>query len=97
MNEKSIATPIASQGHTDVGKSAIGSASMVAETVGERLKQVYPEHYVRIITLMNEDAGAEKTAKTLSSTRVYPLSIAFEWSKTDEGWNFWAKLSKREG
>jgi len=72
------------------------TTKLLPETVGDRLKRLYPEHYVRIITLMNEDAGARETARTLSSTRPYTLSIAFVWYHTTEGWDFWAKLAERE-
>jgi len=40
------------------------------ETVGEKLKRVYPEHYVTIITIMNKQNGSKHTVDTLSSEAV---------------------------
>lgn len=97
MNEKSSIAPVASEGHQDVGKSASGSASVVSETVGERLKRVYLEHYVRIIIEMNRTRGAEPTALALGvRAGNAELQCAFRWDITPEGHSFWAKLSDRE-
>ena len=104
MNEKSITSSPASQDHTALDKPAAGSTSLVAETVGERLKRIYPEHYVRIITEMNRVNGADRTAKVLSMSLVeylgdhrVPLLISlFIWDRTAEGRGFWAELAERE-
>src|SRR5712664_3434821 len=95
MNEKSPTAPIVAQSHQDVDKPASGSASVV--TVGEHLKRLYPEHYVTIITRMNEQNGSEHTAAMLSSEAVgQELEYIFLWARTTEGHAFWAKLSERE-
>lgn len=74
-----------------------------AETVGERLKRIYPEHYVTIITRMNAECGPKATAMVLSASandHVYfgaTLSSVFLWDATPEGHEFWEALAKREG
>jgi len=97
MNEKSITSSPASQDHTALDKPAAGSPSLVAETVEERLKRIYPEHFVRIITAMNRQNGPEHTVKMLSrKAEKHELDHIFLWSDTAEGRDFWAKLSERE-
>jgi len=104
MNEKSITSPSAAQDGETVGKSATSSASLVNETVGERLKLLYPEHYIRIITEMYRVDGSRRTAEVLSKTvadylgdfRGPVLTSLFLWDRTAEGREFWARLAERE-
>ena len=75
-------------------------ASPHAETVGERLKRIYPEHYVRIITEATRTNGTEHTARMLgypSSMYAVALSAMFIWERSAEGGEFWKALAKREG
>ncbi len=70
-----------------------------SETVGERLKRIYPEHYVHIITEANRTNGAEHTARMLgypSDMYNIALSAMFSWERSTEGWDFWARLAERE-
>jgi len=68
-----------------------------AETVGERLKRVYPEYYVRIITNINAERGSRMTAHLLTSkAEVLELHCAFIWSRSPEGHEFWETLAQRE-
>ncbi len=67
------------------------------ETVGERLKRFYPEHYVTIITRMNERDGPQMTAHRLGRTDGGSvLDGAFRWEATPEGYEFWKALAQRE-
>jgi len=92
-------TPSELESELSVG---VPSALAHAETVGERLKRVYPEHYTRIITEMNRQNGSEHTARQLSSPYAEWTSSdcvlhgAFLWSNSQEGRSFWAKLAERE-
>lgn len=69
-----------------------------AETNGQRLSRLYPEHYVRIITLVTEEVGGPAAAKWLSKINDFghTLACAFDWYDTTEGHEFWKELSKRE-
>jgi len=72
--------------------------SVVAETVGERLKRLYPEYYVQIITNINAERGPEMTAHLLSSPAMpNELRCAFIWSRSPEGDAFWRAVAQREG
>lgn len=114
MNDKShAATPANATPHEsmpkpddgitgDVDRNSLHSDSHL-ETVGERLKRFYPEHYVTIITRMNAERGPKATAMVLSASandHVYfgaTLSSVFLWDATPEGHEFWKALAKREG
>ncbi len=73
-------------------------ASPHAETVGERLKRIYPEHYVIIITEMNRINGSERTARWLGQQAIDgQLRRCFIWERSQQGYDFWANLAKREG
>ena len=68
------------------------------ETVGERLKRIYPEHYVIIITEMNRINGSERTARWLGQQAIDgQLRRCFIWERSQQGYDFWANLAKREG
>lgn len=69
-----------------------------AETNGQRLSRLYPEHYVRIITIVTERVGGVAAAEWLSRNDHYGQSLAgaFPWYDTTEGFWFWKELSKRE-
>lgn len=88
---KAMLEPIAAQ-----------AVPLYAETVGERLKRLYPEHYVTIITEMNRQNGPEHAARQLScpsvgwTTSGCVLQGAFLWGNSQEGYRFWAKLAERE-
>ena len=104
MNEKSITSPHAAQDGEASAQLATGSASLVNETVGERLKRLYPEHYIHIITEMYRVNGSRRTAEVLSKTvadylgdfRGPVLTSLFIWDRTAEGREFWARLAERE-
>lgn len=69
------------------------------ETVGAKLKRVYPEHYVRIITEANRVNGSEHTATTLGNNAAeYSIALAamFIWDRAAEGHEFWCELAERE-
>lgn len=69
------------------------------ETVRQRLKRVYPEHYVRIITEANRQNGSESTATLLGydAAEYYcALAALFIWDRAPEGYVFWCELARRE-
>jgi hypothetical protein len=66
------------------------------ETFAERLKRLYPKHYVRILELMDKDHGPDATARMLSRTATgCELSRAFLWGSTHEGYKFWKALMEQ--
>ncbi len=100
-NEKSNDTPIASTISELESELSLGVPSSLAtphaETVGERLKRIYPEHYVTIITEMNRVDGPERTAQILNNHNYEgTLRRCFIWERSQQGYDFWAILAKRE-
>lgn len=99
---------VASKGSEALSEPVMGNASVVAaapavtasqETVGERLKRIYPEYYVRIITESNRVNGSERTAKILSelhNPELPAILCMFVWDRTLEGHKFWRQLAERE-
>jgi len=103
MNEKIANAASTTQGSEAMPEPALGSASVVTtplrqgpETTGERLKRLYPSHYVRILELMNKDHGSDAAARMLSRTATgCELSRAFLWGNTHEGYQFWKALMEQ--
>ncbi len=67
MNDKAnAATPHAATPSEPRTELRDGVPSVVAETVQDYFKRVYPEYYVQIITNMNAEHGPAMTANVLS-------------------------------
>ncbi len=111
-NEKPIDTPTTAQTEQpDIGADngltgnvsgapALTIRSRQDETVADRLKRVYPEHYVRIITNSNQELGSTHTARLLGESankyNHHCLAVMFTWNDSPEGSTFWVLLSNRE-
>ncbi len=93
-----LQTPLTATPSEPKPELSAGMPSSLAETVGERLKRIYPEHYVTIITEMNRVDGPERTARLLGRQAVDgQLRRCFVWERSQQGYDFWANLAKREG
>lgn len=105
-NEKSSTTPLSEASSELESEFADGIPSSVelplrpqVETVGDKLKRLYPEHYVHIITEATRQNGPEHTARMLGYNADHyhcALATIFLWSRTKEGCDFWIELSQRE-
>lgn len=62
-------------------------------TNGELLAQKYPDHVARIRELA--DDGYMDCQTTFDNDPQYALAGAFDWERTDEGWDFWHDLYER--
>jgi hypothetical protein len=77
----------------------------MSETIMQRFRRVYPDHYIRILECIRADhkhnrLDVEVLARYLTSPAdplAAELGAAFFWERTEEGHAFWAELSKREG
>jgi len=100
MNDKShAATPATATISEPKLELSAGVPSSLAETVGERLKRIYPEHYVHILSEANRVNGAEHTARILQYHAINyscVLSVMFVWERSQQGCDFWADLAQRE-
>jgi len=111
MNDKShAATPTNATPDQSVSEPCDGISGPVSgapalttklspETVADRLKRIYPEHYVRILSEATRTNGAEHTARMLeypSNMFAVALSAMFIWERSAEGEGFWAELAERE-
>lgn len=72
-----------------------------SETIGERLRRIYPEHYdtiCRYIDKCHDDVLSQSCSRFIGGTSCSTsiLSYLFLWSNTPEGYAFWEELAKRE-
>ena len=96
MNDKDhTATPAYATPSEPRAEPRDGVPSVVAETVSDYFKRLYPEYYVQIITNINSERGPEATAHLLSSkANTRELHCAFIWANSPEGDEFWRAVAQ---